>query len=821
MNKNIKTTSSIMFTDIVGYSSMISKDEKHALKLLTTHDKIIEPIIKNANGRINKKIGDAIFAEFNYSIDSVNTAINIQKQLYNRNSISNQEDKINIRIGLHSGEVIRKDDDLFGHDVNLCSRIESVAPKEGIAASSTILSDIKKDKIFSREMGYIKLKNIPEPQQIFKIYIDNKTYENDTSKKLHQSLLDNGINIVDIDTYEIKNTYSIGILYLNNLGLESDESLAYSITESLFSDLEYINEIRTPSFNDVLEFNDTNLGSDDIARKLEVDTILRGNILKKDENINLTFDLLDVNSGKVLWKNKWTEKIVNNKKIRRDIIQSITNQFGLVLPKELENEYSEEITLSGEALELYSKGSYALEILKSNEKLEKGKQHLEEAIDLDSNFVQAYSCHGFICHRLGLFETAEESLQAGLNIAKNKNDDAGKAAIYNVLSIVNNTQGKYKKAREYSEKALEIQIKLNNALKEAKLRTNYANVLNSLNLTDQAIEQNKIAIKIKEDLEEFKSISLSYAVLANTYYAKRDFSQAKEHAIKSLGISRKYGMSNIEGRVLVLLSDILMQCGNYEEMNKYLKDAEIILHSFNDPFLSGKLDFMKVQYFLSENDFDTAFEHLENSIENFKISENKPFIISALVEKVKIFLELNREKEASKLISKVEVQIKKLEHVPLLNVIKIIKSVINYKTINIKDLVSNKELAKDSEQDQIFSNWYLAKAHFLLGKKDKASFHHKVAKDLLDKLSKINSDSNDQKSFLNNIYFHKSIREASLEIKKIPDKIYLNKLSESNTFSFCPQCGYSNKQNFNFCPKCGQDLKPYCPSCERGTISSS
>ena len=135
--------------------------------------------------------------------------------------------------------------------------------------------------------------------------------------------------------------------------------------------------------------------------------------------------------------------------------------------------------------------------------------------------------------------------------------------------------------------------------------------------------------------------------------------------------------------------------------------------------------------------------------------------------------------------------------------------------------MSNKELAKDSEQDQIFSNWYLAKAHFLLGKKDKASFHHKVAKDLLDKLSKINSDSNDQKSFLNNIYFHKSIREASLEIKKISDKIYLNKLSGSNTFSFCPQCGYSNKQNFNFCPKCGQDLKPYCPSCERGTISSS
>ena len=118
-NNNIAT---VIVTDIVGYSEMVNIDQNHAMELLSMHDKIIEPIIINHDGNIIKKIGDAIFAEFPNSDSSISCAQNIQIQLKNRNDLSNQKDKILIRIGLHTGEFIRKDNDLFGHDVNLCSR---------------------------------------------------------------------------------------------------------------------------------------------------------------------------------------------------------------------------------------------------------------------------------------------------------------------------------------------------------------------------------------------------------------------------------------------------------------------------------------------------------------------------------------------------------------------------------------------------------------------------------------------------------------------------------------------------------------------------
>ena len=83
MSDKIKST--IMFTDIVGYSAMVNKNQDHTMELLSTHDSIIEPIISENNGKVIKKIGDAIFAEFPEPIDSVKTSIDIQSELKSRN----------------------------------------------------------------------------------------------------------------------------------------------------------------------------------------------------------------------------------------------------------------------------------------------------------------------------------------------------------------------------------------------------------------------------------------------------------------------------------------------------------------------------------------------------------------------------------------------------------------------------------------------------------------------------------------------------------------------------------------------------------------
>ena len=84
----------------------------------------------------------------------------------------------------------------------------------------------------------------------------------------------------------------------------------------------------------------------------------------------------------------------------------------------------------------------------------------------------------------------------------------------------------------------------------------------------------------------------------------------------------------------------------------------------------------------------------------------------------------------------------------------------------------------------------------------------------MKELANYNSNPLDKKTFLNNIYFYKRIQEKLID----KDKIESTETKTSNIFSFCPQCGYNNKNQYDYCPKCGQDLKPYCPSCGRGNI---
>ena len=130
---------SMLFTDIVGYSKMMSSDEKRALSLLSEHDDIVGKAITEANGSVIKNIGDAFFAEFDSAKDALDACTNFQLALQNRNKLKEKKDQIWVRAAVHQGNVLRRDGDLFGHDVNICARLESIAPEGGVVASASLL----------------------------------------------------------------------------------------------------------------------------------------------------------------------------------------------------------------------------------------------------------------------------------------------------------------------------------------------------------------------------------------------------------------------------------------------------------------------------------------------------------------------------------------------------------------------------------------------------------------------------------------------------------------------------------------------------------
>ncbi|NQV15820.1 hypothetical protein HQ531_10220 [bacterium] len=169
--------SAIMFTDIVGYSKMMTMDEQNAFRLLEIHDDICEKLIAGRNGRLVKKIGDSIFAEFSSSLDASQCAIEIQNELKTYNSDKNAEDQIWVKIGIHVGDVVEKDGDLFGEGINVASRIQPLAERGGICISNEVFRSIQNRKeILAASLGHYELKNILEKWNIYKLFTSEEEY---------------------------------------------------------------------------------------------------------------------------------------------------------------------------------------------------------------------------------------------------------------------------------------------------------------------------------------------------------------------------------------------------------------------------------------------------------------------------------------------------------------------------------------------------------------------------------------------------------------------------------------------------------------------
>ena len=163
MSQN-RQLAAIMFTDIVGYTAMMGNDEQKAFELLRKNREIQKPIIEEYGGRWIKELGDGVLASFPLVSSAVYAAIKIQEACFNSKAFQ-------LRIGIHQGEVVFENDDIFGDAVNIASRLQALAPPSGIFVSQTVQRDLanKKD-IKSEFVRSENLKNVNEPIQVYKIF---------------------------------------------------------------------------------------------------------------------------------------------------------------------------------------------------------------------------------------------------------------------------------------------------------------------------------------------------------------------------------------------------------------------------------------------------------------------------------------------------------------------------------------------------------------------------------------------------------------------------------------------------------------------------
>lgn len=217
----IRQLAAIMFTDIVGYTALMGNNEQKAFELLHKNREIQKPIIEEFGGRWIKELGDGIMASFPAVSNAVYAAIKIQETCYNSKAFE-------LRIGIHQGEVVFENEDVFGDAVNIASRLQTLAPPAGIFVSESVQRDLSnKTDIRSEFVRTEYLKNVKDPVQVYKIF---SAGVETTEKKIQRPVK---VSIMPDYDYDIHISYRYNDNKYNGWVSEFVEKLSLELSATL------------------------------------------------------------------------------------------------------------------------------------------------------------------------------------------------------------------------------------------------------------------------------------------------------------------------------------------------------------------------------------------------------------------------------------------------------------------------------------------------------------------------------------------------------------------------------------------------------------
>ena len=677
MYKNTVKQTSIFFSDIVGYSSMIARDEKSALQLLDEHDSILEKYIVENKGNIIKHIGDAIFAEFSDSDLAAKTAIQIQNELRNRNENVRGLDQIIVRIGLHYGTVIEKGNDLFGNEVNLCARIEPTAIPGGIATSLEFLSNMSNKDIYTRSYGYVRVKNIPTPPKLFRIYIDKKDYLSENQDVLHKRLINRGVKIVSKDE-KFDSYKTIGILYPENLGKEEEEFFCYEFLEQMIGDLKTIDEIRTPSIFDVKKYKDSDESISQISINLAVQYIAQLSILSVDQKFKVNVLLTSMDTGETIITDSWNGKHNELKNISGKIITQFADKLSIDLSNTIKNLFKRENKIDNEAYKKYLKGKYLLDVKDSADSIEKAEKLLKEALKIDDDFSECYATLAMAHNLLGDVEDAEESLEEALDLAENTDNYESLSKIYNNFGIYYKEQKRFEKSIKFFERGIKLQKNLPNEYMHANLLHNMSFCYGVMGDYDKKFNCLNRSQLIYEKLEDSLALGNSYGEMANAYKSISKLDEAIKYYNKAKQIFIAENMNFAFAQVLILQFDIYLLTDKLDDAKENLDKASEISEEFDIPQMTARIYFSFAKLYIREDNVNEALENLEEALDIFNDLNNRMRASDTLVMMGFMYLKKNKLKKAIKSYKRAKKIINKMDGEYINNIVELDKAIDEY-----------------------------------------------------------------------------------------------------------------------------------------------
>ena len=371
-----------MFTDMVGYSALAQQDEEAAIASLERHNRTLRPIFSKHHGREVKTIGDAFLVEFGSALDAVHCAIEMQRAIGQAASDHSSGRPIQIRIGIHVGDVVESGGDVLGDAVNIASRIEPLATPGGICLTQQVYDQVqnKVGAVFAK-LPPVTLKNIRAPTNVYRIVGAERPPAHDGPP---------------VPRARERN---VAVLPLANISKDvEDDYFADGLTDELISVLSQIRGLSVIARTSVMPYKTAPKGIAEVGAELGVDVVLEGSVRRAGNKVRVSLQLVDASTQRHLWAGSISREVDDVFEVQAYVAGRAARALRLTLNKTQRSSPRPPpvpnpkwgVVTAGEAYDAYLRGLVA-----SNSAMADGPEEafrwFERATQLDPSMSDAFA----------------------------------------------------------------------------------------------------------------------------------------------------------------------------------------------------------------------------------------------------------------------------------------------------------------------------------------------------------------------------------------------------------------------------------------------
>ena len=374
----------VLAADVASYSRLMGIDEEGTLaRLKAVRKTLVDPTIAGHRGRIVKTTGDGMLIEFASAVDAVRGAVEVQRGMVAQNVGLPQDQRIEFRIGIHVGDIIFDDDDIFGDGVNIAARLEGIAEPGGVCISDDAQRQVRgKVDIAFADMGLHNLKNIAEPMRAWRVQFDGSANSTVSAKPLGEPAQPN---------FAFPDKPSIAVLPFQNMsGDPEQEYFADGMVEDIITALSRFKSLFVIARNSSFTYKGKAVDIKQVGRELGVRYVLEGSIRKAAGRVRITGQLIEAATGAHLWADRFEGSLEDvfglQDKVTEQVVAAIQPEVDLAEVARANKRSKGSI----DAVSEHYRGIALVTRPSTAENNDTALRHFQNAIEIDPSYAPPY-----------------------------------------------------------------------------------------------------------------------------------------------------------------------------------------------------------------------------------------------------------------------------------------------------------------------------------------------------------------------------------------------------------------------------------------------